>query len=145
MADKKPDWGDIPSLGGLSVDWEYEPENPLGKRQVVRLTSVELRDLIGNKAIPVKVVAKGFEETGRLLDISSGGVAVLLKSELVEGKPVKLGMFLGKEKIISRALVRSSTTKDDGFRTGLEFVELPAPNVEYISSLISSRVYKSGF
>jgi len=145
MSDKKQNWDDLPSLEGLSVDWEYEAENPLGKRATVRLVSTELHELLGKKAIAVKVVAKGFEETGRLLDLSSGGIAVLLKTELLEGKPVKMGLFLGKEKIICKALVRSSVSVELGYRTGLEFVELPESNGNYISGLVSSRSYNAGF
>lgn len=35
MVKKKPSWDDIPSLNGLEVDREYEPENP-GERVSIK-------------------------------------------------------------------------------------------------------------
>jgi len=142
MTKEKSGWDNIPSLDGLKVDWEYEPENALGKRARDRMTAKELHRLFGVKNIPIKVVAKKFDEKGYLLDISNGGGAILLAKSLAEGQLVKIGFFLGKQKIVERAVVRNIVpTKTGKYRTGIEFIELTEDSESYIGSLISARGY----
>ncbi|MGW8194057.1 MAG: PilZ domain-containing protein [Desulforhopalus sp.] len=142
MAKSKADWDKIPSIDGLSVDWEYEPESPLGKRELVRIETKDLRTLFSVKSIPVKVAVKGYEGKGYLVDIAEGGCAVLLGTELSEGQPVKLGLFLGEQKVLSRAIVRSVRQEKGGYRTGMEFVDLAEESATYIAGLVSSKVFK---
>ncbi len=142
MAKEKTGWDEIPSLQGLEVDWKYEPENPLGKRAWLRIADNELYAILGVKSIPVKVVSKNFEETGYLLDIAQGGVAVFLKTKLVVGQLLKIGFFLGKQKVISRAIIRNITSLEGRFRTGIEFVELDKEVESYIAGIISSKVFQ---
>lgn len=61
---------DISSLVSLEVDWEYEPENPLGKRAWARMANKDLFLLFSVKSIPVRVVSKNYDKSGQLLDIS---------------------------------------------------------------------------
>lgn len=143
MTKSKADWNEISSIEGLGVDWEYEPENPLGKREMVRVASKDLRTILGVKKIPVKVVGKNGESTGYLADIATNGIAVLLDRDFTEGQPVKLGLFLGKQKVLSRAIVRSVMQQDGGWRTGMEFVDIEEEYRAHIDGLISSKVYKS--
>lgn len=143
MTKSKADWDNIPSIDGLGVDWEYEPESPLGKRDLVRIESKDLKTILGVKIIPVKVVAQGYEGKGSLVDIAQGGIAVLLDASLAESQPVKLGLFLGKQKILSRAVVRSVDKQKGGYRTGMEFVGLQEEYATYIAGLVSSKVYKT--
>ena len=142
MAKEKTGWDQIPSLEGLEVDWKYEPENPLGKRAWLRIADNELHAILEVKNIPVKVASKNFEETGYLLDIAQGGVAVLLKTKLVIGQLLKIGFFLGKQKVISRAIIRNITSLEGRFRTGIEFVELDKESESYIAGIISSKVFQ---
>ena len=142
MAKEKTGWDESPSLQGLEVDWKYEPENPLGKRAWLRIADNELYAILGVKSIPVKVVSKNFEETGYLLDIAQGGVAVFLKTKLVVGQLLKIGFFLGKQKVISRAIIRNITSLEGRFRTGIEFVELDKEVESYIAGIISSKVFQ---
>ena len=142
MAKEKTGWDEIPSLQGLEVDWKYELENPLGKRAWLRIADNELYAILGVKSIPVKVVSKNFEETGYLLDIAQGGVAVFLKTKLVVGQLLKIGFFLGKQKVISRAIIRNITSLEGRFRTGIEFVELDKEVESYIAGIISSKVFQ---
>ncbi len=142
MTKEKTNWDSIPSLEGLKVDWEYEPENALGKRVRDRMAAKELHVLFGVKNIPIKVVSKKYDEKGYLLDISNGGGAILLNKGLAEGQLVKIGFFLGKQKIVERAVVRNIVlTKTGKYRTGIEFVELSEDSDVYIGSLISARGY----
>ncbi len=142
MTKEKTKWDSIPSLEGLKVDWEYEPENALGKRERDRMSAKELHLLFSVKNIPIKVVSKKFDEKGYLIDISNGGGAILLNKGLAEGQLVKIGLYLGKKKIVERAVVRNIVpTKTGKYRTGIEFVELSEDSESYIGGLISARGY----
>jgi hypothetical protein len=140
MTKEKSAWDQIPSLEGLEVDWQYKPENPLGKRSWLRMADKELLELLGVKRIPVKIVSKNFEETGVLLDVSQGGCSVVLKERLSEGQTLKLGFILGKEKVISKGMVKNVARRSGGFRIGIAFVELEKAMQDYIAGLISSKV-----
>lgn len=142
MAEKKPSWDDIPPLNGLEVDWEYEPENPLGKRAYARMANKDLFILFAVKSIPVKVVAKNYDKTGYLLDISKKGLAVLLPAHLPPELPVKIGLFLGAKKVISRAVVRNSSEVGGKYRTGVEFVDLEKGLETFIVGLGAAKGFQ---
>ncbi|MGB3211233.1 MAG: PilZ domain-containing protein [Desulforhopalus sp.] len=143
MTKQKVNWDDIPSLEGLEVDWQFKPENPLGKRAWVRIVNNDLFPLLDVKKIPVKVVAKTFNGQGLLSDISQSGLAVVLQERLVENQQVKVGLFLGKQKIVSGAVVRNVRVAEDGYRTGMEFVNISKDYESFIIGLISSKGYRS--
>ncbi len=143
MTKEKVNWDDIPSLEGLEVDWQFEPENPLGKRAWVRIVNSDLYPLLGVKSIPVKVVSKDCDSKGYLVDLGQSGVAVLLDTQLGLNQQVKIGFFLGKQKIVSRAIVRNVRDEQGRHRVGIEFVELNKEYESFIAGLISSKVYKS--
>jgi hypothetical protein len=122
----KVNWDDIPSLEGLEVDWQFEPENPLGRREWVRIVKNDLHPLLEVKNIPVKVVSRNFDEKGYLIDIAKNGMAVL-----------------GKHKVLSRAVIRNIFDEKGRFRTGMEFVDLNKEYESFIVGLISSKGYKA--
>lgn len=142
MGKEKTKWDDIPSLQGLEVDWEYVPDNPLGKRVWMRMADRDLLAVLGVERIPIKVVSKYFDETGYLVDLAQGGLAVLLNAQLAVGQAVKLGFFLGKHKVISKALIRNVRSMEGKQRTGIEFVELAKESETFITGLISAKVYQ---
>jgi hypothetical protein len=142
MTKEKGKWDDIPSLEGLEVDWQFEPDNPLGKRGLVRISRTELYPLLEVKSIPIKVVAKNFDEKGYVVDLAKNGLAVLLNSPLAESQPVKIGFFLGQQKIVSRAVIRNVRAEQGGHRIGIEFVDLDEDSASFIVGLISSKGYK---
>ncbi len=142
MERKKSSWDDIPSLDGLEVDWEYEPENPLGRRAWARMANKDLFFLFSVKGIPVKVVSKNYDKTGHLLDISRKGLAVLLPARLHREQPVKIGLFLGNKKVTSRALVRNTSEVEGKYRTGLEFVDLEKNLEDYIVGLSAAKGFQ---
>ncbi len=142
MAKEKTGWDDIPSLQGLEVDWQYETEDPLGKRAWQRIVDKDLYALLGVNSIPIKLVAKSFEEIGPLLDLAQGGVSVLLKTKLAEGQLFMVGFILGNQKVISKGKIIDVISLQDKYRVGVEFVELDEDLRRYIGGIISSRVYK---
>lgn len=142
MATGKSGWDQIPSLKGLEVDWQYEPENPLGKRAWLRLASTQFYTILGVKSIPAKIVSKNFQETGYLLDISQGGFSAILKTKLTVGQLLKVGFFVGKQKVIAKAVVRYVSDLDARFKAGVEFVGLDQEAKDYIAGIISAMVFQ---
>ncbi len=140
MKNKKT-WDDIPSVEDLAVDWDYEPENVLGKRLYVRLERKDLFSLLGKKSIPVKLVSTDKEINGIVSDISQAGVALFAKNSFAVGERVKVGFFLERKKIISRAVVRNVVVVEEAYRIGLEFVNLGEESLEFIRSLVYSNAH----
>ncbi|MGB3211234.1 MAG: PilZ domain-containing protein [Desulforhopalus sp.] len=141
----KISWGDIPSLDNITVDWDYEPESPLGKRSWVRIGKNDLHMLLNVRNIQVKIVSRQFDEAGNLLDISPNGLAVILHdTRLAEGVLIKIGFFLGKQKVLTRAVVRNiGSYENNKHRVGIEFVEPEQEAASFISGLIASNAYNS--
>ncbi len=139
MTDEKKKWDDIPSLEGLEIDWEFKPENPLGKRSYERMKNSEVASLFKMKEIPVQVATGKKQFKGRLYDICEGGLAIDAKTELVVKQPVKVGFFLGRKKIISRATVRWTKKIHVGFRIGVMFVKMSQEDSDYIAGVYASK------
>lgn len=134
-------WDDIPSLGNLEVDWDFEPENALGKRLWSRFGPADLQASLDTENIPVKVVGRQFSKVGKLIDISKGGLAVQLDTSLAKGQPVRVGFLLGRQKVVSTAIIRNVTPLNERQRVGMEFVDLGEEVSSYIAGLISSKIH----
>ena len=141
MSERK--WDNIPSIVGVEIDWEYSPENPLGRRKYSRIVNLDLHKLLGMDKIPVRLVSTASNSTGQLLDISQKGLAVLVKKEMQVGTPVKVGLFLARHKVISKGVIKSCSQLKDEFRIGLEFMGLQKEHLEYIVGINSSLIYNS--
>jgi hypothetical protein len=138
---EKVSWSDIPSLDNLEVDWEYSPENPLGKREWVRISNIDLYRLLEVEYISVKIVSRTFNDKGYLLDISPKGLAALVSRGMEKGTRVNVGFFLGKYKMTSHAVVRNSRVFENNFRIGIEFIGLREEHAAFITGINSSKVY----
>ena len=106
MNEELKSWDEIPSLDDLKVDWDYQPENPNGKRDSKRLTDKELIQLFGVPCIAIKIATTQAICKGLLQDISENGLAIRLQQPPLPGEKVKLGFFLGTHKIICKGIVR---------------------------------------
>ncbi len=139
MEKKDKTWNDIPSLEGLGVDWDFEPENPLGKRAHARLTTKDLSILFQIDGIPVRLATESREARALLIDLSQGGLSLLVKEgHWIKSQLVKFGCFLGKQKLLSKGRIKNVRQEKDGTVLGIEFVGLPEKTHDYISTLYSS-------
>lgn len=143
MTEKKAGWEGIPSIEGLEVDWNYEPESTLGKRAWARMTERDLLPLFDMQSLPVQVAAKNFDGLGSLVDIGQSGMAVLLNTRLDLREPVKIGFFLGKQKVMSRAVIRNVGDNRGGHRIGMEFMDFKKEYESFIAGLVSTKHYSS--
>ena len=139
MTDKKKSWDDIPPLDGLKMDWEYTAENPLGKRKHERMTDRDVASLLGVGAIRAKVATQKHTFDGLLSDISAGGMALILGKELSVNQFVKIGFFLGTQKIVSKAVVRRTTPARKAYTVGFQFQDINEEDSRYIHSLYASK------
>jgi hypothetical protein len=138
--EKKMSWDDIPSLDRLEMDWEYKPESAFDKRSFIRLKQADLLGLFEVKEIVVKVSTVKKIYTGNLFDISVGGLSVSLSERLEENLPLKVGFFLGRVRIVSRALVRHTCKSGEQHQTGIMFVGLDKHSSEFIAELYASKI-----
>lgn len=143
MTEKKVRWDDIPSIAGIEVDWNYKPESILGKRAWARMTERDLLPLFDMQSMPVQVAAKNFDGLGALVDIGQSGIAVLLDTELALSEQVKIGFFLGKQKVVSRAVIRNVGDGTGRHRTGMEFMDFKQEYASFIAGLVSTKSYSS--
>lgn len=137
--DKKISWDDIPSLEGGEIDWSYKPQSALDNRKFARLNMGSVFQLLEVLEIVVRLVTTNQTLEGKLIDISQGGLALALPFSIELNTPVKVGLFLGAEKIISRGLVQHVKQVDDHFITGIQFVNLPAETAKYLAELYASK------
>ncbi|MCP4342563.1 MAG: hypothetical protein GY799_27705, partial [Desulfobulbaceae bacterium] len=87
----KASWENIPSLEDLKIDWNYEPENSLGRRTSLRLLEKDLFRTLEVDHIPVKIISRKFHKNGSLVDLSTKGLAVLLDIEMKVGMLIRIG------------------------------------------------------
>lgn len=139
---EKKNWADIPSLDGLEMDWEYEPDTPHGKRAYARMDERELARLFDGQRILVKVATADATLTGSLHNICEGGVAIKLDRRISENQAVKVGFFLGTEKIISGAVVRHVQGQNSSYTAGMKFVGLGRTERQHISGIYASKVLR---
>ncbi len=140
MEKKTTRWDDIPSLDGMGVEWDYKPETSLGKRAFVRINAADISGLFEVKEIFVKLATAQQTHTGRLLDISKGGISLSLSVALEENLPVKIGFFLGSTKVVSKAVIRHTRQEGELYTTGIKFIDLNEESAEYIGGLYASKI-----
>ncbi len=139
MDKKKPSWDNVPSLEGLTVDWEFKPESDLGKRNHVRLSAETITTLVEMKKIPIKVATVSQTFTARLHDLGVGGIAIDSRFQLKIKQPVKVGFYLGGKKIIAKATVRWVKQHQSNYRAGIMFFNLNEDSTHYIAGLYAAK------
>lgn len=140
IMNEKKSWDDIPSLDGIGVDWEYKPDNPLGKRAFVRVQKGELHTLFEARQIIVRVADGKVDTRGVLNDISEGGLSVNLKIALSVNQPVKVGFFLGTQKIVSRAEVKQVKKHEGKYKIGFAFVGLKKEYKTFLAGVYAAMI-----
>ena len=139
MTDKKKSGDDIPSLDGLKVDSEYKVETPLGKRKFERMTAGDMTSMVEVKTIRAKVITGKHTVDGLLSDICADGMALILKNKLSVNQYVKFGFFFGKQKIISKAVVKQSVPVQNNYKVGFQFHDINEDDSKYIHSLYAAK------
>ena len=136
----KKSWDDIPSLDGLSVDWDYKAREKVDNRSHSRLDAGSLQQLFETGAIPAKLAIAGETLDARLVDLSKGGAALSLDRSLAIGQPVKTGFLLGPAKILAKGTVRHVKQDGDRYIIGIQFAALNEGSADYIAGLYASKV-----
>ena len=137
---EKKSWNDIPSLEGLGMDWDYSPQATSSKRASIRMPANSLAQLLDSKECLARLAAEGQTYTVRVVDLSESGMAVAIPVALAVDLVVTVGFFLSQRKIIAKARVRHLRQTDDGFVTGLAFLQLAKEHAEFIRELYAAQV-----
>lgn len=137
---EKKSWDDIPSLEGLSMDWDYSPATASNKRSSIRMPAKSLAQLFESTEILARLAAEDQTYTVRVLDVSEGGMAVAIPVALAVDLVVSVGFFLGQRKIITKARIRHIRQTEDGFITGLAFLHLDKEHAQFIRELYAAQV-----
>lgn len=135
-------WGDIPTLEGLEMDWDYCPNCRDGKRLHKRLSKRDVAHLYGDAPVDVKMASNAVTFEATLYDLSEGGVGVDLHKRLDEFQQLKVGMILGGKKIIASAQVRHVRHAANGYTAGLQFINLEPPMRKFIAGIYASKVLR---
>ena len=145
MSSDNPSWENIPSIEDLEIDWEFEPENSMGKRVYSRLTIDDLRQLLDYQDFPVKLVSERDQCVAFLVDISQSGICLrTIFSHFEDSELVKFGFILGEHKVISRGRIKHIRKENEWTVLGIEFVGLAGENENFIGQLYSSAKFKGG-
>lgn len=142
---KTNEWGDVPALEGLEMDWEYRPDTRDGKRMHKRLSRLDLSHLYGAGAVEVQMVSVTQRFDATLRDLSEGGLGVDLACRLDEHQHLKVGLVLGREKIIAGAQVRHVRQGHHGFTAGLKFIKLEPSIRDAIADMYAAKVLRHGY
>ena len=138
MSKKKVSWDDIPSIEGLEVDWDFEPESPLGKRAYCRLTTKDLYPLFRQRDFPVSISTGNLGNTSLLMDISEGGMSIRSDTKFLEEQEVFVSFSLGNVDIIANGIIRMVREVQDCYFVGIEFTGLQKKIRDFIKGLYSS-------
>lgn len=142
---EKKGWGDIPTLEGVEVDWDYCPSCRDGKRLHKRLTSADVAHIYGNRQVPVKMAGATAAFDATLRDICEGGLGVELGERLDEFQRLKVGLLLGAEKIVAGVQVRHVRYDNNRYIAGLQFINLEPSIRKFIAGMYTSKVLRHGF
>ena len=140
MDEKTVSWDGIPSLEDLEFDWECQPDESFFERGFVRMDDTELEFLLEVKVVYARIATRHFLAKGKTLDLSQGGIALLIPKSVKVGEPVYVGFYLGRKKITAKAIVRNCTDISKGFRWGIEFIDLKEDYYNYIENLYSTKI-----
>ncbi|MDD2464360.1 MAG: PilZ domain-containing protein [Desulfobulbus sp.] len=142
---EKKGWGDVSTLAGLEMDWDYCPDCRDGKRLHKRISQQDVLHLFGSAQIEVKMASANATFDATLRDLSEGGMGVKLGNRLDEFQNLKVGLVLGQEKIIASAQVRHVRYANNGYTAGLQFINLEPSIRKFIASMYTSKVLRHGF
>ena len=142
LMEKRKKWDDIPSIEEMGEDWENRPNIFFEKRAFVRIKGEDVSEMLKVREIFVKIITAEQTYIGHLLDISAGGLLLDLPVLLEEDLPVKVGFFLGTEKITSKAEIRRPHKIGQLYTTGIKFVDLKKESAEYIDRLFVSKILR---
>ncbi len=132
-------WENIASIEGLEVEWDFEPENVLGKRDHERIPAASILSFIGIKDLKIHVSTVHKNFSGTLLDIGVGGMAIDSSVQLEQNQLLKLGFILGRKKVISKAQVRWVKKIQESFKMGVMFVHLSADDANFIAGIYGAQ------
>lgn len=138
---RKTDWGDLFPLRVMTSSEALTPEKILEKRHHHRMKVDDLSALLNAKDIPVKIITDQEINTDRLLNLSEGGMAVTMHTELAIDLAVKVSFVLGKKNIIVDAVIKQIRKKGSVYEAGIMFINLAKDAMDYINGIVGIGIF----
>jgi|GEM_PF-6412453 len=135
----------IPLPAGMETDRVDQPDSSHGKRAYARMNEKELAHLFNGQRIVVKVATVEATLTGSLHNIGEGGLAVRLDQRLAENQAIKVGFFLGDEKIIAGAVVKHVQGRNHRYTAGMKFIGLGPIERQHLAGLHAAGAHRQSW
>ncbi len=145
MSDKEQKWDDIPSLK-LEMDDDYDSRMDSKEgRGCARVDSGALKSIISAQGVtrfPIRIAtAKKGVFDGVIEDLSETGVRLIAPKVLAKNEMTKVGFKMDDRTIISKAIVRWVSPREEGCTAGLEFQAISAADQEFIRTLTTASLF----
>lgn len=137
-------WSKIPSLGlEMDVDYTDRIKAKEGRRHN-RSDIYNLKKVVCDDAssFPIRVAtaAQGVF-TCLILDISESGCQIAVPKQLKKGELAKVSFVINRRSVISRAVVKWISRKDDCCCAGLEFKEISPELKKFLGTVSSASLF----
>lgn len=107
--------------------WERRVQTRFKQREAARKYTID--------SIDVRITTVERRYGASLVDLSIGGVGVVLATPLPIGMPVGVELQIGQYTVTALGVVRSVMKKGNLFRLGVQFVQLGAAEREFLRFL----------
>jgi len=135
---EKRTWDDIPNIENLEIDWDFVPENPLGKREHVRVTARDLYRLFQETEYPVNIKSGNINIEGTLVDISEGWISIKSDIELMQDQEVNIDLILGNKSIVASGIVKMVREQNWVYFLGVQFTSITKKLQAFIKEMYPS-------
>jgi len=141
-------WDKIPSLN-LTMDEDYSERlsSKEGRRHTRSDLSCLKKVLHGDmSSFPIRVAtATHGSFDGLILDISESGCRIVVSKKLTEGELAKVRFLVDNRPVLTKAIIRWTSPKDNGCVAGVEFKEIPREQRELLGAVCAAtKINKVG-
>ena len=145
-ANKESTWDEIPSLE-LMMDEDYsEREKAKEGRRCPRADFSALKTVLDSdvSSLPIRVVSDAHGDfDGLIVDISESGCRIVVPNQLKKGELTKVRFVIHQQIVLTKAIVRWTSPKNDGCIAGLEFREIPRDLKNFIGTICSATMFNT--
>ena len=138
-------WDQIPSLN-LTMDEDYSDrakEDRRHSRSDFSALKTVLHSDVSSLPIRVASAAHGVFD-GLIMDISESGCRIVVPNKLKKGELTKVRFIVEHRTVITKAIVKWTSPKNDGCIAGLEFREIAHDLKKFIGTICAATLFNKG-
>ena len=142
---KESAWDQIPSLN-LTMDEDYSGKVKEDRRHS-RSDLSALKKIIHSDvpSLPIRVASAAHGVfNGLIMDISESGCRIVIPNKLKKGELTKVRFNIEHRAVITKAIVRWTSPKNDDCIAGLEFREITHDLKKFIGTICSATLFNKG-